>query len=84
MGAAMKVHKEGELVVMDIEEWNTGLIQRLSAVTEWARDSDRQGLRTTVRLEVPKEHFIELWKLWSQVPPTESELSEWTKWLREE
>ena len=82
MSAAMKVHKEGELVVMDIEEWNTGIIQRLSAVTEWARDSNLQGIRTTVRLEVPKEHFIELWKLWSQAPPTEAELKKWRKWLR--
>ncbi len=83
MGDAMKLHKEGDLVIVEIEDWNAvGMFQRYEAVAKWARDSDLKGIRTVMRVEVPKEHFVELWKLWSMVPPTESELAKWTKWLQ--
>ncbi len=79
----MKIHKEGNLVVLEIGDWNAvGMHQRYEVLNDWVRDSDLKGIRTVMRVEVPSKHFIELMKLWSQGPPTEDELAEWEKWLQ--
>jgi hypothetical protein len=83
MTAAMKMHKEGELVVIEIEDWDAvGMSQRYEDAAKWARESDLKGIRTFMRVEVPKEHFVELMKLWSLGPPTEDEVAEWETWLQ--
>ncbi len=83
MTAAMKMHKEGELVVIEIEDWDAvGMIDRYEAAAKWARESDLKGIRTVMQVEVPKEHFVELMELWSQGPLTEDELAEYEKWLQ--
>ncbi len=95
MGATITCSKEGDAVVVDVKDWNNdAMLRRLSEVIEWARDSNLSFLDEidvtaenpdNYRLEVPKEHFIELWKfLWSYVPPKESELTKWRKWLQRE
>ncbi len=84
MSAAMTIRKEGNLVVMEIEDWDAvGMSQRYEALNDWVRESDLKGIRTFMRVEVPKEHYVELRKLWSMVPPTEDELAKWERWLTE-
>ncbi|MEE9223149.1 MAG: hypothetical protein V3U51_00140 [Thermoplasmata archaeon] len=94
MGATVKCHKEGKLVVVDIKNWNNdAMLPRRAEILTWARDAgdSLDFLAEDVLVEnpdshrfyVPKSAFIDFWKfLYAYEQPTDSDLTELEKWLR--
>ncbi len=96
MGSTITCSKEGHMVVVDINDWNSDpMLVRYPEVKEWARNTNpwflaeddvpEEGAHPdSHRFYVLKGNFIEFWKfLWSNAPPKESDLSEMAEWLQE-
>ncbi len=95
MGATITCSKEGQMVVVDINDWSSDpMLVRYPEVKEWARnvnpwflaedDVPEEGVHPdSHRFYVLKCDFVDFWKfLWSNVPPSEESLAKWEKWLR--